>query len=644
MARKRALEQGDLQRQLKMYRELVGLAVDAILTGDTQGNFVSANKSAIELTGYPIDELAQMNIADLFSAQEHERVPLRFDLLQKGEIVVTERNLSRKDGSSVPIEMKSRMLSDGTYHAFIRDLTERRQAEEALRVSEEKFSRAFRLCPDAINITRMRDATFIEVNEGFSKLIGWSKEEVIGRSALPGDLNIWVNEAEREQLAKGLQEQGEVIGQPISLRRKDGFVGVGLTSARVIEIGGELCILAITRDITEQEELRRQKEQLEEQLLQAQKLESLGVLAGGIAHDFNNILMAVLGHCELAQRRLASDSPVRQNLEQIRFSVNQAADLAGQMLAYSGKGQFVIELSDLSTLVADLEQMLSVSVNKKARLVFDLKADLPCIEGDLTQLRQIVLNLVINASDALNDTPGVIRISTGVCDCREADHYLIGSDQFLPAGPYLYLEVADNGCGMDDETRQRIFDPFFSTKFTGRGLGMAAVFGIVRGHQGSLEIETRLGQGTRIRVLLPASEKKVENLTTAEIPKTGQMSGLVLLADDDPAVLAIGEAMLEELGFSVVTAMDGEEVLALFRSQQDQFRFVLLDLTMPRMGGEEAFERLRQMNPDLPIIISSGFNEQEMSAGFMQSGQVCFLKKPYQLEQLQRVIQTLTPF
>lgn len=637
----RAKDQMELQAQLEQFRNLVGLAVDAIVTGDPEGNFTSANLSATELTGYSFSELDGMNMTELFSAEEQQRAPLRYDLLKQGKVVVTERDLTRKDGTTVPIEMKSRMLPDGSYHAFIRDLSERRAAAEALRLSEEKFSRAFRLCPDAINITRLKDATFLDVNENFTRLIGWSREEVIGHSALPGDLDIWVDEVERDQLARALQLEGEAIEHRVRLRRKDGFVGVGLMSARVIEIDKEICVLAITRDITEQEALIAEKKRLEQQMLQAQKLESLGILAGGIAHDFNNILMAVLGHCELAQRRCSPESPAQQNLQQIKSAINKAADLANQMLAYSGKGQFVIEPCELSKMIDEMRQMLVVSVSKKAQLSFDLAADLPCVEGDLTQLRQIVLNLVINASDALDGQAGYVKVATALRECAKGELFLAGFDEALPGGRYLEIEVADDGCGMDAETRQRIFDPFFTTKFAGRGLGMAAVLGIVRGHRGALEIDSEPGRGTRINVLLPASTAVEKSAEPEADYCEWHQSGLVLLVDDDPAILEIGGQMLAELGFVVEKAEDGVQALERLKALDVPPRLVLLDLTMPRMGGEEAFLLIRKDHPRLPVIISSGFNEQEVSAGFKDHGSVAFLKKPYQLIHLQQSISAL---
>ncbi|MCD6580691.1 MAG: PAS domain S-box protein, partial [Desulfuromusa sp.] len=399
------------------YESLIEFAADAIFVGDPDGTIIGANQSAAALSGYSHVELDDMNLGQLFSETERQNSPLRYDLLKRGKTVQTERLLSRKDGTTVPIEMNSRMMPDGTFHTFIRDLTDRKQAEEALRLSEEKFSQAFKLSPNAITLTRLTDGTFFEVNQGFSNIVGWTQDEVIDRSSRPGDLDIWCRDKDREQFVTMLREHGQFKDLEVNFRHKNGQISNCLMSARTIEINAEPCVLSIIHDITERKKDQEKQKQLEEQILQIQKLESLGVLAGGIAHDFNNILMAVIGHCELAQRRLTVESPATENLRQIKLSASRATDLANQMLAYSGKGKFVVEALDLSQIIAEMEPILAISISKKATLRYDLAPDLPSVEADATQLRQIIMNLTINASEAIGDNSGIIAISTGVMDC-----------------------------------------------------------------------------------------------------------------------------------------------------------------------------------------------------------------------------------
>lgn len=414
-----------------------------------------------------------------------------------------------------------------------------------------------------------------------------------------------------------------------------------MLSARIIEINAEPCILAIIHDITERKKNQAKQKQLEEQILQAQKLESLGVLAGGIAHDFNNILMAVLGHCELAQRRLNIESPATENLRQIKLAAGRAAELANQMLAYSGKGKFVIDTLDLSQVITEMENILSVSVSKKATLRYDLATDLPTVEADATQLRQIIMNLTINASDAIGDHNGIIAISTGTMVCDRTYLQEVWLDENLPSGHYVFIEVADTGCGIAAEITDRIFEPFFSTKFTGRGLGMAAVLGIVRGHKGAIKIYSEIGKGSTFKILLPASTQPATRTETVARVSLLRGNGLVLLVDDEKTVLDISKEMLNDFGFEVITANNGKEALEVFALQHKQILFVLMDLTMPQMDGEEAFREFRRIDPAVKVIICSGYNEQEVSQKFAGKGLAGFLKKPYLLAELQKTIQDI---
>ena len=630
----------DLEKRYTRYTDLFENAADAILLGDEHGTLIGANHSAATLTGYSVAELSHMPLSRLFSRTEMLRAPLRLAELRQGLSVLTERCLTRKDGSVIAVEMHSRVLPDGTYHSFVRDISERKKIEDALRISQEKFARAFRLSPDALTITRLEDGVYLEVNQGFSDILGWSADEVIGRSSLSDDLDIWCDPEDRERLVAGLRQTGEVIGFEAKFRSKDGRELPGLMSARLIEIDGELCNLAVSRDISGWLEAQDKQRKLEEQILQTQKLESLGILAGGIAHDFNNILMAVIGHCELAQRRLSSASPALDNLRQIKLAAGRAADLANQMLAYSGKGKFVIEPLNLSKLVEEMEHILAVSISKKAYIRYDLN-DIPSVEGDATQLRQVIMNLVINASDAIGEGSGMISVTTGVMHCDDAYLQEIWPNEKLEPGHYVFAEVADTGCGIAADDFKRVFEPFYSTKFTGHGLGMAAVQGIVRSHKGGIKVYSELGRGSTFKVLLPASMAPVNQRNNRTEPPTLTATGTVLLVDDEEAVRRIGTDMLKELGFTVLTAVDGLDALKIFRECHADIRFVLMDLTMPNMDGEEAFREFRRIRQDIKVIICSGYNKQDVSQKFVGKGLAGFLKKPYQLTDLQKEIGTL---
>jgi len=388
----------------------------------------------------------------------------------------------------------------------------------------------------------------------------------------------------------------------------------------------------LQKELTERKRAEEERERLESQIRHAQKLESLGILAGGIAHDFNNLLTSMLGNSSLALRKLPPNSPEYEYIQQVENAAQRAANLTRQMLAYSGKGQYVVEVVNLSNLIGEMEHLLQSAVSKKANLRYHFAQQLPPIEVDSGQVRQIVMNLVTNASEALGDQDGFIILRTGVI---KADReYLSDSviDDELPEGEYVYLEVADTGSGMDLETQKKVFDPFFSTKFPGRGLGLAAVLGIVRSHQGTIRLYSELGHGSTFKVLFPASSKPEQPLAAPpEIEKEvlpGQ--GTVLVVDDEEYVRLLAKTILEGSGFTVRAAKDGREGIEVYRQYADDIVAVLLDMTMPVMNGEETFKELRRIQPNVRVILSSGYSEQDTIRRFSDKGIAGFVQKPYQ--------------
>ena len=383
----------------------------------------------------------------------------------------------------------------------------------------------------------------------------------------------------------------------------------------------------IERKLAEEE---RQK--MEEKLRHTQKLESLGVLAGGIAHDFNNILTGILGNSELVLDDLSPESPLRNHIKEIRKGAERAAELSQQMLAYSGQGKFVIKNIDINELIKEITYLLNVSISKKHIIKFNLTENLLSVDVDITQIRQVIMNLIINASEAIDENSGMISITTGAKECDKDCFKKMYLHEELPEGLYNFIEVADTGAGMDEETVKKIFDPFFTTKFTGRGLGMSAVLGIVRGHKGAINVESEQGEGTKFTVLLPTST--ASSTTKPDREKTAASwrgNGTVLVVDDDQSVRDVGKNMLEKIGFNVITAADGQEAVEIFRSRADEINCVLLDLTMPRLSGEESFHELRKIRKDIRVIIYSGYSEEATIQRFINQGVSEFLQKPFNL-------------
>ena len=394
----------------------------------------------------------------------------------------------------------------------------------------------------------------------------------------------------------------------------------------------ERAVEALEREMAERRRAEAERQGLEQQFLQAQKLESLGVMAGGIAHDFNNLLVGVLGNASLALSELPGDDPVVPTLQSIENAARRAAELTRQMLSYAGRAVFELRPVDLSVLVREMADLLRTVISKRATLAFDFTPDLPPASGDATQLRQVVMNLIVNASDALEDRPGEIVLSTSI---RHADRpYLAGAylDEDLPEGEYVVLRVSDTGKGMDDETVRRMFDPFFSTKFVGRGLGLAAVLGIVRSHRGAIRVESTPGGGTVVTLLLPVSPLPLPPPSpTPETPAPAVTGGpaLVLIIDDEATVATVSARILAGAGFRCLTAARGAEGIGILAGDPGAVTAVLLDATMPDLPGEEVLRRLREIRPDLPVVVSSGHGEAEVMQRFKGQSVQAFLQKPY---------------
>jgi signal transduction histidine kinase/CheY-like chemotaxis protein len=371
----------------------------------------------------------------------------------------------------------------------------------------------------------------------------------------------------------------------------------------------------------------------EEKLLQTQKLESLGVLAGGVAHDFNNLLTGILGNASLALHILPGESPARSMLEDVIAASDRAAHLTKQLLAYAGKGRFIVRQLDLSDTVRDVSHLIQSSIPKNVHLELDLAPLLPSIEADAAQVQQIIMNLVINAAEAIPaDRNGDVVVNTRVRRIDEAYIRRTFTPGEIATGEYVILEVHDNGTGMDESTIERIFEPFFSTKFTGRGLGLAAVLGIVRGHHGALKVYSEPKRGSTFLVLFPASEKEAaepQPVRPAFHQIFGRGGGTILVIDDEEVVRRTAKSTLERAGYDIVVAEGGREGVEVFRALANKVALVLLDLTMPDLNGEEVLRRLKQIRPDIKVVLSSGYNEMEVIQRFTGKGLAGFIQKPY---------------
>jgi len=635
-------ERREAEEMLHYTRVSVDAASDAIFWIAPDGHFVDVNNAACSSLGYSREELLRMGVCDVDPFSSEDVFQRQFPELRRQGMLRFESAHRTKDGRVFPVEIVANYVRRGEEErncAFVRDISKRRELEVALRRSEELFRSIVESSPVGMHFYRLDDGNLIFTggNPAAGRVLGTPQQDMVGKpltSVFPNLAQTHLPEMSR-QVAEGALDH-----QRFEIAYRDDRVD-GTFDIQVYRTGPGAIVVDFM-DVSERKRAEEERLALEKQLLHTQKLESLGVLAGGIAHDFNNILTSIVGNTDLALMRLNPESPVRDNLQRIEKAATRAADLAKQMLAYSGKGKFVIESISLNRLVEEMTHLLEVSISKKAILRFNFAKELPSVEGDATQLRQIIMNLVINASEAIGDKSGVIAISTG---CMQCDRRYLSSawlDENMPEGVYAWLEVADTGCGMDRDTASKIFDPFFSTKFTGRGLGMAAVLGIVRGHKGAIKLYSEPGRGTTFKVLLPAGGMPKEIFDTSVGEHQGwKGSGTVLLADDEETVIGIGSEMLKELGFKVLSAMDGKEALELFSEHQEEISCVILDLTMPHLDGEQCFRELRLISPDVKVIMSSGYNEQEVTRRFAGKGLSGFIQKPYKLSDLRDCIRNI---
>ncbi len=871
-----AIERLRAETVSRLTRLVLDQTMDDVFGMIESGRFVFVNRSACEHLGYTQDELLGLGVLDLNRTLTPEAWAATWAEVRRGESPRLEAIQQRKDGSIRPVEIARTLFTfEGREFLFstVRDITERKAAEETLRRSEARFQRTFHASPDAIIVTRLSDGAILEVNEGFTRVSGWTPEEAVGRTTQ--DLAIWVNAEDRQRVQALVRDQGHYSDLEAPFRTRDGRILSGLQSGMVLEMDGETALLTYTRDITAQKqiqtalraserrlwtvlkhaqaivyqldpeghfllseglglqalglqpgqavgqsalELYREEEplvaqlrraleghgsrtltqagertfdntltpvldeagrvesvigialdvtdaqaaqtalqaerglfvggpvmvvrwrpqpgwpvdyvspniqqilgyppealisgrvpfdalihpedqarihetalenrmagvthyeqeyrlrhangeyrwfydftgasearrdpnyllgyllditerrQAEEALRQSQKLESLGVLAGGIAHDFNNLLTSILGNLNLAQLQLPPGTAAQTYLENMERGILRAAELAKQMLAYSGRGRFVVAPLDLNMVVREMAHLLEVSIPKKVSLHFDLAAELPAFEADSAQIQQVVMNLVTNAADAIGDQDGRIRIHTGRAELGDGELPALPGQTLLP-GPYVLLEVEDTGCGMPPDVLDRIFDPFFTTKATGRGLGLSAMLGILRGHHAGLRIHSRPGEGSVFQLFFPVAPGAT-GPAPAQPPATSgaRLRGRVLLVDDEALVRETTGRVLAALGLEVVQAQDGFEAVALVDRDPAGYDLVFMDLTMPRMDGREAFQAMRARNPALKVILCSGYTEQDILRTFEGETPAGFLQKPFQIRDLRNLL------
>ncbi len=605
-------------------------AVMLLVDPPNKQQIIDANKAACDFYGYKRARLLKMNMGDINLIDQEKRTELMRSAMKKPDNYFQfKHRLANAEIRDVEI-YASPIKTGKTKSMFVivHDITQRKKLEQKVIESERLFRTVIEQTIDGMGMANQA-GEYVMVNQAICDMTGYSRQELLGE-------NLMLLLAEDEDVVLFPKVASGTTGhRSVRLKRKNGEVFFAELYGTPITIENEVFALGIVRDITDKVKAEQERKKLEAQIQHAQKLESLGVLAGGIAHDFNNLLTGVLGNVGLAQMELPLASPVLSNIKNIENSAIRAADLCRQLLAYSGKGRFTVMAINLNDIVEEMTFLLESSISKKVIIRYNLEQHLPSIEVDVTQVRQVIMNLIINASDAIGSKSGIITISSGAMECDEnylKETYL---DDNLEPGIYVYVEISDTGCGMPQETISKIFDPFYTTKFTGRGLGLAAVLGIMRGHNGAIKIYSEPERGTTFKILFPLSDKTAMSIHKEKSVITQWVgSGLILVADDEETIRALCKNTLERSGFTVICASDGKKAVEIFQKNTEKIKMVILDMTMPHLSGEEAFREMRHIRSDVKVLLSSGYNEQNATNNFVGKGLAGFLQKPYKPETL----------
>ncbi len=535
----------------------------------------------------------------------------------------------------------------GSVTAFVhvmRDITARVQMEEKLLESEKQFRRLANeqqtiLNSSSVGIIFVKNRSVVWANSAHCMMFGYKAEEVENMATLEyyADKETYEHVGEEGYTTIA---SGGIFSEDLLMRKKDGSLfWCNLVGQAIDPENSAAGSIWSILDITNRKRAEEERLQLEQQFRHAQKMEGLGVLAGGIAHDFNNILTVILGHCQMVRDGFIPEHNFKDTFSKIEAAGGRAADLCRQMLTYAGKSTLVQTRVNLWLLVDEVVRMLQAAIKKNVTIKLDFKRVVPEIVGDSGQIQQIVMNLIINAAEAIGDANGTIRVALTRVLIKGNP---IETDTFgtvIEAGGYICLEVTDSGIGMDEETQKRIFEPFFTTKFTGCGLGMSAIHGIVTAHGAHLSMTSKPNVGTTFKVLFPVPQMPDSaEVVSSQVVTTEKMDGTILLVDDEQVLRDMGSDLLEAIGFVTLTAENGKNALEIYRERGSEIGVIMLDLTMPLMGGIEAYHELRKINQTVPIIFCSGYSVESVEDVIKEDPHTGFVQKPYNLVELRRVL------
>ncbi|MCP4725705.1 MAG: PAS domain S-box protein [bacterium] len=641
------------EEELERTKALLSAAIESspagILIADApDGNIRFANAAALGIRGKTSKPLSDIPVkfhpknwqayypdGTLYKPEDLplSRAVFNGETINNVEIIVKRQDGEKRWilGNAAPVRDAEGNITAGV--VVFPDITDLKRAEEALKIQQAYLERLIESAPEAIVLLDNNDI-IMQVNEEFTNMFGYTFEEAVGKGTFEliaiGDLS-----KEAEQYSKLISKK-KILNVETKRTHKDGhLVDVSILAAPITHEGKQMGIYAIYRDISDRKRSEEERKRLEEQLFQAQKMESIGRLAGGVAHDFNNILAGIMGYAELLKMQFDdTESPEGQAAEVILESAERASDLTGQLLGFARKGKFHPQPVRLNDIIKQTLKVSEKIFEKNIEIVMDFNKNIEIVEADVNQLNQVFTNLFINAKDAMPGG-GKLLIKT---DNVDLDEYCTLQFPDLKPGSYVSISVSDNGTGMPKEIRDHIFEPFFTTKGEGKGtgLGLATVYGIVKNHGGHINVYSESGEGTNFTLYFPISEKRISRIKkTAKIIKG---TGTIMIVDDEENVRNLADYMLSKLGYDVITAADGIDAIDIYRRKQKSIDLVILDMIMPNMAGKETFLALRQINPKVKVLISSGYSQNGVASEILTEGAFGFIQKPFRIEEVSKMI------